>query len=336
MDDKKLSNSAIDRQNILNNPFALNVIQEQIGIKGITIDDEYKFTIRQVAEFYEVDLRTINRYLSEYAEELRNNGYEVLTGAKLSEAKKLLASEDVPNLSNIGRLAVVNFRAFINLGMLLAESDKARTLRSIILDLVINTLTSKSGGTTKHINQRDEAYLIATFLGQGYRKDFIDALKDCVDMGQSKYAIYTNKIYKSIFHEHAGEYRNILSLTKKENVRDTMYSEILTTISMYETGIGNRIQQQSEQLGRKLSSVEVDKIFRDFENDPTLAPQLEMARMKMASRDYGFRSVFHTELAAYLNPLNTSEFEKFLGEKSADLATQIDQYQDVFKRLKDK
>lgn len=336
MDDKQLPNSAIDRQNVLNNPYALQAIQEQIGIRGFVIDKEYKFTIRQVAEFYEVDARTVNRYIADYAEELRNNGYEVLSGAKLSAAKRQLTGEDTSNLSNIGRLAVVNFRALVNLGMLLAESDKARTLRGIILDLVLDTLTSKAGGNTKLINQRDEAYLIATFLGQGYRKNFIEALKDCVDMGQSKYAIYTNKIYKSIFHEHAGEYRNILSLTKQENVRDTMYSEILTTISMYETGLGNRIQQESKRQGRKLSSVEVDKIFRDFEEDPTLAPQLEMARMKMASRDYGFRSVFHTELATYLNPLNASEFERFLGEKSADLATQIDQYQDVFKRLKDK
>lgn len=336
MNSKQLSTSSLDRQNILNNPYAVTAIQEQIGIRGITIDGEYKFTLQQMADFYEVTERTINRYMSTYADELRSNGYEIISGKKLEEAKRQLGENDSTNLSNVGRLGVVNFRALINMGMLLAESDKARTLRGIILDLVLQTVTNKSGGNTKHINQRDEAYLIASFKGQGYRQVFIDALKDCVDMGNSKYAIYTNKIYKSIFHEHAGEYRNILSLTKKENVRDTMYSEILTTISMYETGLGNKIREECKNRKKKLTSTEVDKIFRAFEVDPTWEPQIEMARMKMASRDYGFRSVLHPELSEYVNPLNTAEFEKFLGEKSADLATQIEQYQEVFKRLKDK
>ena len=336
MNSKQLSTSALDRQNILNNPYAVTAIQEQIGIKGITIDGEYRFTVRQMADFYEVDTRTINRYMSNYADELKSNGYEILSGKKLDDAKKQLNTNANVSIPNVGRLGVVNFRALINMGMLLAESDKARTLRGLILDLVLQTVTNKSGGNTKHINQRDEAYLVASFKGQGYRQVFIDALKDYLDMGNSKYAIYTNKIYKSIFHEHAGEYRNILSLTKKENVRDTMYSEILTTISMYETGLGNKIREESERLERRITSVEADKIFKAFEADPTWEPQIEMARMKMASRDYGFRSVLHPELSEYINPLNTAEFERFLGEKSADLATQIEQYQDVFKRLKDK
>jgi hypothetical protein len=326
----------VDRQNILNNPYAVAAIQEQIGIKGITVEDEYKFTIRQVAEFYEVDPRTINRYIARYEEELKSNGYEILTGEKLSAAKRQLEESVEGNLANVGRLAVLNFRALINIGMLLAESEKARILRGIILNLVLDTMSTKSGGSIKLINQRDEKYLIATYMGQGYRKVFIDALKDYLDMGQSKYSIYTNKIYKSIFHERAREYRNILSLTKKENVRDTMYSEILTTISMYETGLGNKIKLESIRLKRKITSAEADKIFKTFEEDPTWVPQLEMARISMASRDYGFRSVIHPELVKYIGPLNTEEFEKFLGEKSADLAKQIEQYQEVFKRLKDK
>lgn len=336
MNYKKLSNSAVDRQNILNNPYAISAIQEQIGIRGITIDKEFKFTIRQVAEFYEVDPRTVNRYIARYEDELKSNGYEILTGEKLSEAKRQLEESVEGNLASVARLAVMNFRALINIGMLLSESEKARTLRGIILDLVLDTMATQTGGSAKHINQRDERYLIATYMGEGYRKVFIDALKDYVDMGQSKYSIYTNKIYKSIFHERAREYRNILSLTQKENVRDTMYSEILTTISMYETGLGNKIKDESRRLKRKLTSTEVDVLFREFEKDPTWKPQIEMARINMASRDYGFRSVLHPELVKYINPLNTEEFEKFLGEKSADLATQIEQYQDVFKRLKDK
>jgi hypothetical protein len=335
---KLLSNSEIDRQNILNNPFAVKTIQKEVGLVGILSDDEYKFTIRQVAQFFEVETRTIERYLVTYADELKHNGYEVLSGKSLEDYKKSAYDTDmnVGINAKVARLGVLNFRALLNIGMLLSESEKARLLRTLILNVVIDIYGEKAGGSAKFINQRDDAFLMSTYLGENYRKSFIDALKDYVDMGNFKYAVYTNKIYKSIFKEHAGEYRNILSLAKDENVRDTMYSEVLTTISMYETGLANEIEKKSKEFGRKLKSNEVDDLFKEFESNPAWVPQIEMARMKMASRDYGFREVLHPELADYVNPINSEEFERFLGEKSAALSERIEQYKDVFKRLKDK
>jgi hypothetical protein len=41
---KNLTESAIDRQNVLNNKLALNKIQEQVGLVGMFFKDEYKFT----------------------------------------------------------------------------------------------------------------------------------------------------------------------------------------------------------------------------------------------------------------------------------------------------
>ncbi|MCA9328973.1 DNA-binding protein, partial [Candidatus Saccharibacteria bacterium] len=328
---KQLSNSEIDRRNILNNPYAVKAIQKEVGFVGTYFIDEYKFTVRQVADFYEVDQRTIERYLVNYADELKENGYEILTGQHLKDFKNSVDTD-----TNVGinpktvRLGVLNFKAFLNIGMLIAESEKARLLRSLVLNIVLDVVGKKAGGTAKYINQRDDTYLISLYVGENYRKDFTDALKECVDMGNFKYPVYTNKIYKSIFKEHAGEYRSILSLTKKENVRNTMYSEVLTTISMYETGLANEIKKKYKSIGRKLKPKEVDEIFEEFEKNPAWVPQIEMARMKMASRDYGFREVLHPELANYVNPLNTDEFERFLGDKSAELADRIEQYKDVF------
>jgi hypothetical protein len=155
-------------------------------------------------------------------------------------------------------------------------------------------------------------------------------------MGNYKYAIYTNKIYKSIFKEHAQDYKQILSLKKDDKVKDTFYSEILTTISMYETGLADRVNKKSAKLGRKISTTELDELFSELEIDPIWKPQIEVVRRKMASRDYGLRSIVHPELEDYITPLDTEEFEKFLGEKSMDLAKRIEKYQGVFKRLKDK
>ena len=41
-------------------------------------------------------------------------------------------------------------------------------------------------------------------------------------MGHFKYAVYTDKIYVSIFKEKAREYRKLLKLEKKDKVRDTL------------------------------------------------------------------------------------------------------------------
>lgn len=339
MDEHQSPIAEVDRQNILNNPFAINTIQTKVGLAGFQLDGEYKFTLDQVSKFFELDESTIRRYVRDFSEEFKRNGYSILSGKDLEVAKQFLranSNTDDVDIAKIGRLAVFNFRSFINLGMVIRESERARQLRSLILDIVLDTVTTKSGGDTTYINQRDGHYLVATYKAQNYRTIFTNALADCVDMGKQKFPYYTNKIYKSIFKEHASEYRKLLSLAKNENVRNTMYSEIITTISMYETGLGNRIRKKSEELNRKLTKDEVNDIFDEFASDPMLEPQLESARTYMASRDHGFRAVLHPELKAYIAPIDSADFERFLGEKSAELSEQIQEYQDVFKRLKDK
>lgn len=332
---KLLTTSSIDRKNILNNSFAIKHIQKDMGITGLLFEDQYVLTSKQVALFFEVDEKTIDRYLSEYSDELRQNGYEVFSGKKLQKFKELFGKDiNVPTKTTV--LGMFNFKAFLNIAMLLVESEKARILRGLILDIVIDVVSAKTGGNNKYVNQRDETYLLSLYVGENYRKSFTNALKDCVEMGNIKYAIYTDKIYQSVFKEKARQYREILSLNQKENVRDTMYSEVLTTISMYENGLAHEMQKQFGSLGRKLKSEDVDKIFSDFESNPAWLPQIDMVRMKMASRDYGLRLVEHTELKDYIKPLDTVEFEKFLGEKSKELSKRIEDYQDVFKRLKDK
>src|SRR5258708_5403106 len=220
--------------------------------------------------------------------------------------------------------------------MLLKESEKARILRGLILNVVIDVVSKKAGGNIKYINQRDDGFLISLYVGQNYKKEFMEVLKRYVNMGNSKYPIYIDKIYDSIFKEKARKYKNILSLTKEDNMRDTLYSEVLTTISMYEVGLAHRIKETSEKAGRMLSFEEVDIIFKKLENDPTWKPQIESVRIKMSSRDYALRDVIHPELEDYIQPLYTEEFEKFLGKKSKELAKNIKEHQDVFKRLRDR
>jgi hypothetical protein len=79
-----LDNSPLDRKNILNNPFAVEFVQKEVGLKGILFEKEYKYTLEQVATFFEVDLRTLRIYLAKYRKELEQNGYEIVTGERLN------------------------------------------------------------------------------------------------------------------------------------------------------------------------------------------------------------------------------------------------------------
>lgn len=339
--DKDLTSSQIDRQNILNNELALEEIQNQTQIQGILFEDKVCFTKSMVATYFEVEIRTLERYVSEFQDEIASNGYEIIKGKRLKEFLNSVEQQDVPdiNVGNISnrtpQLAIFDFRAFLNIAMLLAESPVARSLRQVMLDIVIDFINQKSGGRTKYINQRDSEFIGAFLQEENYRREFTDALRDYVDMGNAKYGIYTDKIYQSIFRERAKEYKKILNLSSKDRVRDTLYSEVLTLIASYECGLADMIKQQSEQLGRKLNNWELSDLFVGFESLPLWKPLIIQARTKMASRDMALRDAFHYQLKEYIKPLEKKEYERFLGTAGDELERLMAENQDVLKRLKE-
>jgi len=337
--EKNLTNSGITRQNILNNKYAIQEIQKAVGVKGVLYEQEYRFTKKQVADFFEVSERTIDNYIERYQKEIEKNGYVVLRGKSLIDFKLVYAKtfgHETDFVTKSTVLGIFNFRAFLNIAMLLTTSDKAKELRSVILDIVIDTINKRTGGNTKYINQRDEEFVVNLLKSEDYRKEFTDALRDYVDMGPFKYMVYTDKIYNSIFKENAKEYRKILKLEAKENVRHTMYSEVLDIISSYETGFADILKNKSLELGRKLTSFETDNLFKKFEGLKLWEPLREKARVKMASRDMHFRDAIHQNLKEYIGAVSTEDFEKFLGEKSMELDKRLDEYKDALKRLKER
>lgn len=358
---RDLTQSAIDRQNILNNPHAIDSIQSKMGISGLLFNEEYKFTTKMVMDFYDISRASVSRYVSNHQEELLHNGYQILKGQKLKEFKELFAHLIVPNeddeaqsitddalsgqsnvnqsIKRIKALAVFNFRAVLNLGMLLTESEKAKQVRSLMLDVVIDTINKRIGGSTKYINQRDEEFLLAITREPKYRKEFTSALSRYLDMGDAKYKIYTDAIYTAIFNENAKEYKAILNLEEKDNPRDTMYADVLKLIASFEIGIADEMQEKSIELDRKLSPSELNLLIDRFANKRLWIPQIEDARAKMASRDYGLRNIIHQRLQNYIGALSKEDYNRFLGERSKDLIERVldnPDLIDVFKRLKDR
>lgn len=121
---KDLTNSAIDRQNILNNPYAIAEIEKAAGIfEGKTV-----VLKEQVAAFFEVTPRTIDNYIEKFGEELRKNGYEVLRGNRLKELINVLVSHPANEIDFVTKTTVpgvFDFRSFLNIAMLVSESERA-------------------------------------------------------------------------------------------------------------------------------------------------------------------------------------------------------------------
>ena len=335
MNDLTVSN--IERQNVLNNCYAVDALQENLGFTGMLFEGEYRFTKKMVADFYEVEERTIERLLEEHGDELKYNGYILSRGKQLKEFKLQFAP--VINVgSKTTQLGLFNFRAVLNVGMLLTESEKAKQVRARILDIVISTINKKAGGGTKFINTRDIDFLPAAIEEDNYRKNFTSAVGKCVQGHKNfKYAQITDFIYQAIFKEKAREYRALLRLDKDDNVRRTLYAEVLRCISSFENGVGYTIQSEYKANNGELLTLDrVKELISEQEQSPAMQPFIYDARTKMASRDVAFRDVFHNNIAGYLRAVTPEEFDRCIGKKSIDFddIMNLPENREVLKRLK--
>ena len=332
---KDLTTSAIDRQNVLNNTVALPRIQKELGVRALEFEGRYVLTKQMVANYYDVDIRTVENCLSANEDELRYNGYFLCRGNRLKEFKLRFAPE-IDFGSKTTQLGLFDFRSFLNVGMLLTTSEKAKYVRARILDIVIATINEKTGGGTKYINRRDVDYLPAAIQEENYRKNFTDAIKNYVDGHKTyKYAQITDMVYKAVFREKAKEYKKLLDLSKKDNLRRTLYAEVLKAVSSFENGAAFEIKKKGEESGQ-LTVDDVEAIIMGLAQHPLMEPIIYDARQKMASRDLAFRDVFHGNIAEYLKAVTPEEFDKFIGSKSLDFDAimALPENQEVLKILK--
>ena len=264
---------------------------------------------------------------------MRCNGYFLCKGKSLKEFKLRFASDiDVATKTTV--LGLFDFRSFLNIGMLLTVSEKAKYVRTRILDIVIATINEKTGGGTKYINRRDREYLPAAIQEENYRKNFTDAIKQYVDnQSPYKYAQITDMIYKAVFREKAKEYKKLLSLSEKDNLRRTLYAEVLRAVSSFENGAAFEIKKKGEEKGL-LTIEEVEEIIKELAKHPMMEPIIYDARQKMASRDLAFRDVYHGNIAEYLKAVSPEEYEKFIGSMSVDFDHLLDENKAVLDRLK--
>lgn len=329
---KDLVHSQVDRQNILNNSYAIEQIQKELPLTGYLWQAEIVFTIDSVSNIFDVDTRTIQRIIEANRDELAQNGFRILSGDTLSAFRE--SGYKISPL--IRNLSLFTIRSVLDIAMLLTTSERAKEIRQKILDITMNVLQSRTKGNTQFINQRDPNFLEISYQNETGRKNFTNALNSYVDMGLYKYEFFTNKVYQCIFLEKAKEYQRVLRLSTRTKLRDTMYTEVLLCITAVERGAAYELEKKYKELNRKLTKEEASLVIQSLSEHPSTKTFIEQARTKMASRDLSFRDAEHKKLQNYITSVDPDDFERFLGNKSKSLEQQIREHRAIFLRLKDK
>lgn len=104
---KDLTTSDLHRRNILNNRYAIQEIESEIAFRGVWFEESVRYTKRQIAQFFAIDERTINRYLEQHEDEVADNGYEVLKGSRL-RAFKAAYEEFIEKEEDVKDIDVLN------------------------------------------------------------------------------------------------------------------------------------------------------------------------------------------------------------------------------------
>ncbi len=345
---KDLTNSIIERKNILNNNMAIKAIYDNVGFNGVLFEGKYRFTKNQISQFFDVDTRTIDRLLENNTKELQDNGYEVFKGTQLKNFKMVLGQFILDSKNNIDSLnqvlkkinkasilGVFTFKALLNIGMLLKNSIKAQMLRGYIINFVVNSLNKKLVGESIN-TQNDYLKRPNSLYKLSYSEDFHNAIKKYVDEGDINYNQINNRIFLSIFNENAGKYKQMLNLIEKNQEH---YSDVINLIAFYNNGFAKHLFEEYVSKGRKLKIIEVHDSFSRFEKsiNSFSEPLKEKANLVMAYHGDSFKDFVNKNIRNRVREAESyNDFNIYLNNQVDVLEQRLEENKDVFKRLKER
>ncbi|MEV2286397.1 hypothetical protein ABNC10_16470 [Paenibacillus larvae] len=119
IESKSLRESVIDRTEVLDKVKKLSMLPDDVNA-----------SMELVAEFYEVPKQTVNSLIHDNREELESDGLKVLTGGELNSFKELGVIG-----KNTSAFTIIPRRAVLRIGMLLRDSQVARSVRDHLLNV---------------------------------------------------------------------------------------------------------------------------------------------------------------------------------------------------------
>jgi hypothetical protein len=107
-------------------------------------------TTAQMAEYYEVPVDAVESVLRRNRDELESDGLITLKGSQLKTFKQLSVKLTE---SNAGSMAIWTPRAALRLGMLLRDSEVAKQVRNVLLDVAQAAEPHDTGNVQREISQ---------------------------------------------------------------------------------------------------------------------------------------------------------------------------------------
>lgn len=241
MKDLILVESKTARQQVIGQ---CNVLDKVKALPYLTRD--VRSTIKQAADYYEVNEKTIKRILAKKKEEFSEDGIEIVSSDALKNLK--VRDMDVLDLKYSPRLTLLTKRAILRIGMLLTGSEVAKSVRNYLLNLEeVSTLQQREWSL-----QRE--------LGKLRRRTMTDAIRKYIPDSPNKqwrYRHFTDLAYQMALGRTAKELRIERCAKNNDQLRDKLAKQELADVENAETAIAGllRFGFSYEEIKAKLNDV---------------------------------------------------------------------------------
>lgn len=203
-------------------------------VKGVAfLTDNFEVTLQMAADYYEVKFDTIKSVIKRNRDEFNEYGeMRVLKGKALKDFKGQV--QLAPELKTAPSLTLINRRGLLRMGMLLTESNVARSIRNYLLNVEeVSTDEQKRWAVEREISKRE-------------RRQLTDAIQEFYQ-GTLKnrgleYSTFTNLVYKVLFDASARQLREEYELGRNEPIRDAFTTEDLRKVVKVERAISVLIE----------------------------------------------------------------------------------------------
>lgn len=190
-------------------------------IKLVTVIPETtEVTIEMAANYYEVPHETIKTLIKRNRSEFNDYGeIRILKGTSLSDFKGRVQLE--PELKTAPSLTLISRRGLLRIGMLLTESEIAKSVRHYLLNV-------------EEISSKEQIqWAVNREIARQERRQLTDAIRDFYTGSMSTgiaYSVLTDMVYKLLFDINAKGLREIYGIDKNEPLRDYLSTEDLRRV----------------------------------------------------------------------------------------------------------
>jgi hypothetical protein len=197
-----------------------------------SLPNTFEVTLQMAANYYDVSIDTIRSVVKRNRDEFNEYGeLRLLKGKVLNEFKTLV--QDEPSLKGINSLQLLNRRGLLRLGMLLTESEVAKSIRNYLLNVEeISDKQQRQWAVEREISKRERRMLT----------DSIQMFYEGSSMHGHEYTNFTNLVYKALFDCNATQLKKLYELDKNDPLRDSLTTEDLRRVVEVERVISSLIK----------------------------------------------------------------------------------------------